>query len=277
MSDSRVIWYTPRKLKDPLAVIGFPSVGLVSSIVTSFIARELRMTMAAGITAPELPPYALIQGGTPYPQIRVYVTRPNRKTAAAPAAAEPIPAEGTEVASAPAKTAKKSKAPLPILGRDLVIVTSEVAPKPEQTYEIVQNLIEVLKKLGVRETVCLEGIPKFNEETAMLAVATTPAMRKLAAKTLGVRPMDEGLVRGATGVMLYEGAAAKSDVLALLCPASPQFPDPRAASALLEPLSKLVPGLKLDTTPLFKEAEEIDQRIKSEQQQENTSAQQIYG
>ena len=66
--------------------------------MTSFIARELRMTMAAGITAPELPPYALIQNGTPYPQVRVYITRPNRKTAAFESQWDvPVPAGGETV------------------------------------------------------------------------------------------------------------------------------------------------------------------------------------
>lgn len=267
MSETRVIWYAHRKLQDPIAVIGFPSVGLISSIATSFVARELKMDIAAAVTTPDLPPYALIQSGVPYPPVRVYVP-----AAKAARKAKPKAAAGE---TAPAKTAKPAKP-----ARDLIIVTSEVAPKPEQTYDVALALFDTLKELGATEFVCLEGIPRFDSTTAMLSVGSTPAMRKKA-KALGLNPMDEGLVRGTTGVFLYEGAYEKTDVLGLLCPANAQLPDPRAAAALLGKggaLTKLIPGLAaIDAAPLVKEADEIETRLKSQQELENTSNQQIYG
>jgi len=270
MSDSRVIWYAHRKLQNPIAVIGFPSVGLISSITTSFIARELKMDIAAALTTPDLPPYALIQSGVPYPPVRVYVpaAKAIRKT-------KPKTVVNETADTTPAKNVKTAKP-----SRDLIIVTSEVAPKPEQTYDVTLALFETLKELGATEFVCLEGIPRFDGTASMLSVGSTPAMRKKA-KALGLNPMDEGLVRGTTGVFLYEGAFEKTDVLGLLCPANAQVPDPRAAAALLGKdgaLSKLVPGLAtIDATPLVKEADEIETRLKSQQELENTSNQQIYG
>ena len=277
MSDSRVIWYAHRKLTDPIAIVGFPSVGLVSSIVTSFIARDLKMPVVAGITAPELPPYALIQGGVPYPQIRVYAVKAAKKKAA-PIAGKTAATEEPAAKDAPAKSKKSAKKSPSALGRDLVVVTSEIAPRPEQTYNLMIMLMDTLKQLGVSQCVCLEGIPRFENgsNATMLAVGSNPNMRKLA-KQLGINYMDEGLVRGTTGVLLYASTADKTNLLTLLCPANPQLPDPRAAVTLLDPLSKLVPGLNLDTTPLFKEAEEIEQRMKMEQKQANTNTQQIYG
>jgi uncharacterized protein len=97
---------------------------------------------------------------------------------------------------------------------------------------------------------------------------------------LGLHDLGEGLVRGITGVMLYEGAHSGTDVMSILCPANPALPDPRAAAKLLEPLSKIIPELKMDVDPLYKEAEEIDIRMKSQEtyaNRENTDLRQLYG
>jgi len=73
----------------------------------------------------------------------------------------------------------------------------------------------------------------------------------------------EGMITGITGVLLFEGARLKQDVLCLLAEAHSSFPDSRAAALLVETLDKMLPEIELDTQPLYKEAEDIEKKIRS--------------
>lgn len=273
MSDFRVMWYSEDKLRDPIAIVGFPSVGLVGSIVSSYLTRDLNLPVIAGVSSPDLPPYTLIQNGVSYPPIRIYggaVPKPKRKKTSK---AEQ-PAEEGRVEE---KVAEEK--PKRVRSRDLVVVTSEIAPRPEQTYELSMDILDALGQIGVREIVCVDGIPRMDmsQDGEMLGTATTDAAAGRL-KEAGIPVMKEGLVRGITGIMLYEGTYAKKDIMCILCPANPQLPDPRAAATTLAPLSKLVPNLNVDPTPLNNEANDIDNRIKAQQQtQNNMGPQNIYG
>ncbi len=273
MSDFRVMKYSEDKLRDPIAIVGFPSIGLVGSIVSSYLTRDLNLPVIAGVSSPDLPPYTLIQNGVSYPPIRIYggaVPKPKRKRT--PKAEQP--AEGGQVAEAAAEEKPKR-----IKSRDLVVVTSEIAPRPEQTYDLAMEILSALEQIGAREIICIDGIPRMDmsQDGEMLGTATTEAAAGRLSEA-GVTVMKEGLVRGITGIMLYEGTYTKKDIMCILCPANPQLPDPRAATTTLTPLSKLVPNLNVDPTPLNNEANDIDSRIRAQQQaQSNMGPQNLYG
>ena len=72
--------YSDRRLNNAVAIVGFPSLGLISSIATSFLAKELELDLIASITSPSFPPYAVVQNGVPMPPVRFYMgTRENVK------------------------------------------------------------------------------------------------------------------------------------------------------------------------------------------------------
>ena len=230
MTEMKVIRYSDQRYDNPTAIIGFPGVGLVGSILTSFAVRELDMDVVAAITSPDLPPYTLIHKGNPYPPIRIYgCSRENTSEDCG----------------------------------DLVIVTSEIAIRPEQHYALNAVLMEFFKEMGIKSVIALEGIVQFEEDTKMFACGSSETSRKMI-EELGLKPLDDGLVRGLTGVMLYEAFYSGMDFIAMLCPANPSLPDPRSAARILEPLSRLVPELKIDAEPLYKEAEEIENKMKQQ-------------
>ena len=86
----------------------------------------------------------------------------------------------------------------------------------------------------------------------------------------------DGMVRGISGMILLKASEIDLDVITLLGSAKQDMPDPKGAAKLMEPLTRLLPELKIDTEPLYKEAEEIEKKIRSQQlhQYEN---QDIYG
>jgi len=232
MAVMNIIKYSEQKYYNPIAIIGFPGIGLAGSILTSFMIRELKMEAVAAITSTDFPPYTLIQNGNPYPPIRVYGCK-------------------RECASEDCG--------------DLIVVTSEIMLKPENYYTLSATLTKLFNDMGITNVIALEGIPPFDDEQSIFACGSSESSRKRI-EELGLKKLEDGLVRGLTGIMLYEAFYSGMNILAVLCPANPALPDPRSAARMLEPLSKLMPELKIDAKPLYKEAEEIENKIKQQQE-----------
>ncbi len=226
MSKFKTIRYEDAGLCEPVAIMGLPTIGLVGSILSSYVVKEMKMGLVAGMTSDCLPPYALISDGLPYPPVRVF----GRK--------------GSES------------------GVDLVVLTSEVTPKPEDSYDMAVSILDMLQELNVKRTFVLEGASQ-QDNPKTVACGTEKDTLTFVGEH-GITSLSDGLVRGVTGVMLYEGRDRGMDIVALMCPANPNMPDPRASAATLTILSTLIPGLDIPTEPLTKEADAIDERIRSE-------------
>lgn len=226
--------FKDKELKNAIAIVGFPSIGLVSSIATNFLARELKLEVIAGFTSPDFPPYTMIQNGVPLPQVRIYAGERDCEDES-----------GVDCDS-------------------LVVITSEFMPKIEEHHIMAEAIMQWLSDNGVAMAITLDGIPLFNpDDYVLLGAGSTPVMRDLM-KNYGIQEFEEGMIRGISGVMLFEGANKGIDVITLLGSARADMPDPRGAAKLMEPLSKMFPELKIDTEPLYTEAEELDRRIKAQ-------------
>jgi len=221
--------YKETNWKDPVAIVGFPSVGLASSIAANFIARTLELDLIGGMISPEFPPYAVIQNGIPMPPVRVY-----------------------------GGIRKDADSGLDCGG--LMVITSEFLPKIEQHHFLAVSLMDWFKENGVKVVICLEGIPFFDANDSIVGVGSTPSVNEIM-KKYSIDGLEDSLVRGTSGVMLCEGARRNMDVLTILAPARTDMPDPRGAAKLMEPLARMLPELKIDPEPLYKEAEEIEKRM----------------
>ena len=241
----KTIRYEDMSLDDPVAVIGFPSVGLVSSIAANYMVGQLDMTPIAGLASPSMPPYCLIYKGVAYPPVRFYGRKSTTKT-----------------------------------GRDLIVCLSEYAPKPEDCYEIVQAILSFLKYMGCHDSISLEGTASINDTDGAVVCAVGPGASKMAKKSK-LTVMEGGMVKGTTGIMLYEAPSMGMGVTTLMTPANPSLPDPGAAASFVPAISSMVRGLRLSPKPLLTEAEEIRKKMESEQEEvekrEEERASQLYG
>jgi uncharacterized protein len=223
--------YKQGKFEDGLMIVGFPSVGLVSSIAANFIVRTSKLERVAAITSGDFPPYTLIHEGVPSPPVRIYAGERNCDE-------------------------KGEKC------EQLVTVAAEFMPKPEMVQPLAEKLLDYCSDKGIKTIVALEGINwQGTEEPHILGVGSTAATREML-KKYGVEEMKEGMVSGITGVLLYGGELRGIDVICLLGPARVDFPDARGSAKLLEIVAKMLPELKIDPEPLYKEAEEIEQQIR---------------
>ena len=80
------------------------------------------------------------------------------------------------------------------------------------------------------------------------------------------------MITGVTGVLLYEGVLKKRDVICLLSEAHASYPDSRAAGNLLKKLDIMLPEIKIDPKPLYKEANLIEKNIRSFMEQSKPTA-----
>lgn len=223
----KTLKYADLSLDDPVAIIGFPSIGLVSSIMANFYVSQLKMTPIAGLSSPEMPPYSMIQDGTAYPPVRFYGRKHTTKT-----------------------------------GRDAIICLSEYAPKPEDCYEVVESVLSYLRYAGVKDIICLDGINRTSEGDIPLVCGSGEGCAKMVKKSK-FKVMDSGMVRGTTGVMLYDSKAFDMNVTALLVPANPSLPDPGSATAFIPAIASMVPGVRVSPKQLLKEDEEIKKHVES--------------
>lgn len=241
----KTIRYADLGLDDPVAVIGFPSVGLVSSITANYMVGQLEMETIAAMSGPGMPPYCLIHRGVAYPPVRFYGRKHTTKT-----------------------------------GRDLIVCLSEYAPKPEDCYELAQAILSYLKYMGCRDIVCLEGTARTSDEDQPVVCGNGPGSEKIVKKSKFTL-MEGGMVKGLTGIILYEAPSMGMGATALMAPASPTLPDPGSATAFIPAISSIVPGLRLSIKPLQAEADEIRRRLESEQEEAERRAEerasQLYG
>ena len=236
------------ELKNAVAIVGFPSLGLVSSIATSFLAKELKLDLIASITSPAFPPYAIVQNGIPVAPVRFYAGKRTTNVESD---------EGIDF-------------------NTIVVITSEFVPKPEQMTAMADLIIEWCRMNDVHTMITLDGIPIFEPDRySTIGVGSTESARSMMEK-YGIESFDDGMVRGLSAMLLLKAAEEDFDVITLLGSARQDMPDPKGAAKIMEPLVLMIPELKLDTEPLYKEAVEIEEKIRNQQIQ-NYSNENIYG
>ncbi|OPX62127.1 MAG: PAC2 family protein [Methanomassiliicoccales archaeon PtaB.Bin134] len=214
-------------LKDAMVVIGFPSVGLVSSIASNYIVRSMKLERKAAIISKRFPPYTIIHEGIPSPPVRIY--------------------SGHRGCEDKGEQCEK-----------LAVITCEFMPQPELIKELSNDILGWCKKKGISTIMTLEGINLGAEgEGKVFGVGTTQRTRAML-ETYGVKELKEGMVTGISGLLLSEGERYQMDVICLLGSARTDLPDARGAANLLEVVGDMLPEIKLDPEPLVKEAEQIE-------------------
>jgi uncharacterized protein len=212
--------YKPDRFENGMVIVGFPSVGLVSSIAANFIIRTMNLERVAGAMSKEFPPYTLVHDGVPSPPVRIY------------AGERKCNGEGEKC-------------------EQLIAIAAEFMPKPEMVKPLSDIIMDWCQHKGIKTIVTLEGINwQSPEEPRIFGVGSTDAARAMLHK-YGVEEMKEGMVSGIYGVLLFEGEMRGVDVICLLGPARANFPDARGSAKLLEIVAKMLPELKIDPEPLY--------------------------
>ena len=225
--------YTDAQITNAIAVVGFPSVGLVSSIAANYIVRTMKLERIATIISKDFPPYTILHDGIPSPPVRIYA--------------------GKRICDGDGEKCEQ-----------IVVILSEFMPRPDLIKRLSEIILEWCQKKGIETIVTLEGVNTSDapQETRTFGIGTTERTRKLL-ETYHISEMKEGMVSGISGLLLSEGDRMNIDVMCILGPAKADMPDARGAARLLEIVGEMLPEIKLDAQPLLKEAEAIEQQMKN--------------
>jgi len=227
----QIIEYKDVDLSNSILIEAFPTVGLVSSIAGHFLVEQLKLEEIGTISSRYFMPAAVIHNGSPSPPVRIYA---GKKICGQSGGCDQI-----------------------------VVVISEFMPSVDIIKPVGEMILSWAKKKKCSYIVTLEGTHGLNpKKPKTYGVATTQKMKDLL-KKYSIEETKEGMITGITGVLLFEGARLKQDVLCLLAEAHNSYPDSRAAALLVEALDKLLPEIEIDTQPLYKEAEDIEQKIRA--------------
>ena len=211
-------------LRDGIVIDGFPSVGLVSSIVANYLIERLNLEQIAIVDSPYFPALALIRNGVPHSPVRIY---------------------GGEL---------EGKVKIAVFVSEFQIPTSLLKP-------LASLMLDWTDEQKIDIVVTPEGLiqEEKKEKVNVYGVASTEyAKKKIPPNVL---EFGEGVITGVTGVLLTEGRKRGTDVIALLAEAHPDYPDARAAGRIVEILNEMMSGIKVDPKPLYEEAEKIEKNI----------------
>ncbi|KYK24278.1 hypothetical protein AYK25_00095 [Thermoplasmatales archaeon SM1-50] len=227
----RIIEYKQVDLSNAILIEAFPTVGLVSSIAGHFLIDQLKLEEIGTISSKYFMPAAVIHKGVPSPPVRIYA---GKKVCGPSGSCDQI-----------------------------VIIISEFMPSVDIIKPLADVILTWAKKKNCKYIVTLEGTHGIDPKKPKThGVASTQKMKDIL-KHHDIGETQEGMITGVTGVLLYEGVHLKYNVICLLAEAHASYPDSRAAALLVEALDKMLPEIEINTKPLYKEADDIEQKIRA--------------
>ncbi len=267
-------------LRDATVIDGFPSVGLVSSIVANYLINAMELEQIGILDSLHFPAVALVRNAEPLNTVRVYAKE------------------------------RADSGPGANGGDQVVVFISEFQPPSSLVKGIARTMLDWIQEQRCRQLICPEGLTLERREggggpgggdgeeqeaghvlnvsesvsgasipithngngaspgageagsSQVFGIASTPTARRLLEK--GEIPLfQDGVITGLAGVLLNEGKIRDFPVLGLFCVARPDFPDARAAAKVIEAINRVVLHIKLDPKPLYREAESIESRLRS--------------
>jgi uncharacterized protein len=242
MDDIEIIEYNELDLSSSLLVVAFPTVGLISSIAGHFIIDSLKLEEIGAITSREFMPATVIHKSKPSPPVRIYA---GDKKCGPDGSCE-----------------------------QLAVIISEFMPPYNIIKPLADKILNWSVEKGCKIVISLEGthaVGDKKQKFSVYGVGSNPEMKNYL-KTYKIDETKEGMITGVTGVLLYEGVLMQRDVICLLSEAHSSYPDSRAAGNLLKKLDVMLPEIKIDPKPLYKEAEKIEEQIKKFMEQSKPTA-----
>ena len=222
-----------QNLKDAVLIDGFPSVGLVGTIVANFLINTLKLEQIGIIDSPRFPAISVVKDGEPHNPMRLY-------------SGEQVCNDGT--------------------CNQVVVCVSEFTPPTEITRDLVNTLLDWAEKNGCTKVISAEGFnsgPKEEgKENEVYGITSTVGSR-IWIEEAKVKPFTYGTVGGITGALLNEGKIRKMNVLGLLAEVNEDLPDARAAANVIKAIDELLLAIELDPEPLLKEAESLEQEVQA--------------
>lgn len=232
----RIVEFGPKASK-PNVIVGVPEAGLVGTIACSFIIEQLKLEERGYVDSDYMPPVMVVHDSV-------------------------------------------ARLPVHIFGKDnIVVILSEVPIMGRLSLEMAKEVSAWSRSVRANLVCGITGAPSKEREESQgegkpTVVGVGNDMKAMEAlKTSGALPFQDGVVSGFYASLLKYCTQYEQSSIVLLAEAMAQFPDPAAASAVIEKINTLL-SLKVDTRQLEKESEEIRMQTRELMQQTRQAAEQ---
>ena len=226
--DVQIINFEDADLKNATVLAGFPSIGLVSTIVANYLIDALNLRQIGAMDSSQFPTLSVVHTGEPLSPVRIYAG-----------------ALGN--------------------GEKIAVFVSEFKPKPTLINAISTAIMKWVHEKGCTllispEGMVVEGKSAEEENTADAYAIGSTEKARMTLRAKQIPEFKNGIIAGVSGVLLNRGKHEGFDVIAILAEAHPNYPDARAAASALNVIGTLV-GTEINVVPLYDEAERIEKQL----------------
>lgn len=158
----------------------------------------------------------------------------------------------------------------------VALLASEVPQYPPITREIGKKIFQWSKDKEIQRIVSVEGFKSDYTQSPrelpyrVFGVGTTESCRDFL-REKHITPLDHGVIKGLSAVLLNEGWYNRSEVIVILGEVRQHYPEVRTAARVIEVLNHLIPSLKIGIEPILAQAEKIEQMALSMRDQAKTA------
>ena len=228
MDDVQIIDFEDIDLSGGTVIAGFPSIGLVSTIVANYLIDAMGLRQIGAMESPYFPTLSVVHTGEPLAPVRIYGGALNN-------------------------------------GQKLAVFVSEFKPKPNLINSLSDSIMAWSKKKHCRLLISPEGMVVEGkvEGDEMIVDAYAIGSTEVARGTLQAKNIPQfknGIIAGVSGVLLNKGKHEKFDVISILAEAHPNYPDARAAASAINVIATVI-GVEINVGPLYDEAERIERQL----------------
>ncbi|MDF1558542.1 MAG: PAC2 family protein [ANME-2 cluster archaeon] len=148
----------------------------------------------------------------------------------------------------------------------LVVFMSEFTPLPEMARDIARFVLSYAEDAQCSRILSPETQIIENDGFKLFGIGSTDADREELTK-LGLDPLMHSMIPGISGVLLNEGRLRNINVIVPVAVRGPETSDARTAAQVIEIIDRMIPTIKIDLQPLYKEAEGVEKYLKSLREQ----------
>ena len=208
------------ELKNPIFLEGFPGLGMVGSITTKYLVKQLKAQKFAVLHSPHFPYHVIVskKGGARLLRGEFYFWKNDTS------------------------------------GNDLIFLTGDSQPQTiEGQFEVANSILDFVEKKKVETIITIGGYRNEVEGTPkVVAVSTNPSLFEKAQKAKARSGESGTPIVGTAGLLLGLAKFRKIDALCLLGETRGYLPDPKTAKVIIEVLQGLL-GIHVDLKSLQEE------------------------
>jgi uncharacterized protein (TIGR00162 family) len=223
MKKSIIKEFTEIKLKNPILIEGFPGLGMVGSIATKYLAKQLKAKKFATLHSPHFPYHVLV----------------NKKGSARLLRGEFFFWKN-----------KRGE-------NDLIFLTGDSQPQTiEGQFEVADSILDFAEKKKVTSIITIGGYRNEVEDTPnVVAVSTNPLLFEKALKAEAVSSEPGTPIVGTAGLLLGLAKFRKRlDAICLLGETRGYLPDPKTAKSVIKVLQEFL-NIRVELKGLDEEIE----------------------